>query len=919
MDQEVQQRKEEILGFFKKNKSIIPGAVAVLIALFGFFIRTRNWKLIGSSYPIDPDANLVLRYVKYVFENGRLFDLDPLRNYPVGFNGTGEFEVLSHFIVYLYKFLHFFNSNVTIEFTHIAYPAFAFFIAAIFFYLFVKKLFDYRVALLSTFLLSVVPTFLFRTMSGISDKEALATIFMFMTFYFYVSAIKSKNVKNGVLFGILSGISTALMGLVWAGVNLLFLSFGAYAIIMLLFEKFDKTQIYAHVSWIASSILMLLLFFSERYTLIVFVTSPTTAVAIFSAILSVSHYLFFEKNYFDVKDKILNKHPFGILNVAAVALISLFTFVIIYGVSPFIDILNGVYIDLVRPFGRSRWALTVAESHQPYFTDWIGQMGWQFLLLFFLGSVFMFYKIVKNLKHGWKLTAFYAAFIFLFTMSRYSPQSRFNGENGLSIFLYVGSLAIFIAGMIGLYIYSFYKFDKGIIKNIDMEHSIMFVFAYFFFGIIAARGAIRLFYIFAPVTVIIAAYFLLNVKDYIIEKNDKIPIYILSAYVLLVLINQYNSLNNLLIGLFILSLAYLVSLILDYDIGKDWHKSVSYLIILLVIASPSIAFTSNSYKQSQYITPTLNPQWVAAMEWVKKNTQEDAVFAHWWDYGYYIQTAGERATITDGGNVILPWNHFMGRNVLTGKSEEEALTFLKTHNATHLLIVKEEVGKYPAFSSIGADENYDRYSWISNFYLSPENTVEKRNETIYAYTAGTVLDDDFIYKNELFPAFGAGIGAFFIPIKEVEVKEGNATRNEIVFGQPNAALVYGGRQVNVPVNCIFFNNKEIIFGGKDALPGCIRILPTITGQQMNPIGSLMWLSKDVYEGLFAKLYLMNMQSENFRLVHGSEQEVPIALYNGELIGPIKIWEINYPKEIEPDPIYLSLEFPNPNVTIVKRR
>jgi len=63
---------------------------------------------------------------------------------------------------------------------------------------------------------------------------------------------------------------------------------------------------------------------------------------------------------------------------------------------------------------------------------------------------------------------------------------------------------------------------------------------------------------------------------------------------------------------------------------------------------------------------------------------------------------------------------------------------------------------------------------------------------------------------------------------------------------------------------------------------------------------------------------MNIQSENFKLIYGSEQEIPIAYFKGKFIGPIKIWEIDYPEDIEPNPIYLSTEFPNPNVTIVKK-
>ena len=54
----------------------------------------------------------------------------------------------------------------------------------------------------------------------------------------------------------------------------------------------------------------------------------------------------------------------------------------------------------------------------------------------------------------------------------------------------------------------------------------------------------------------------------------------------------------------------------------------------------------------------------------------NAVFGHWRDYGYWVQTLGERATVLDGGNAKSYWNHLMGRYALTGTSNKEALEFL---------------------------------------------------------------------------------------------------------------------------------------------------------------------------------------------------------------------------------------------------
>jgi len=43
--------------------------------------------------------------------------------------------------------------------------------------------------------------------------------------------------------------------------------------------------------------------------------------------------------------------------------------------------------------------------------------------------------------------------------------------------------------------------------------------------------------------------------------------------------------------------------------------------------------------------------WITSLEWLKNNTPPDAVIAAWWDYGYWIQTLGERKSLADNSTV----------------------------------------------------------------------------------------------------------------------------------------------------------------------------------------------------------------------------------------------------------------------------
>ena len=125
----------------------------------------------------------------------------------------------------------------------------------------------------------------------------------------------------------------------------------------------------------------------------------------------------------------------------------------------------------------------------------------------------------------------------------------------------------------------------------------------------------------------------------------------------------------------------------------------------------------------------------------------------------------------------------MGRNVLTAQSFTEPLGFLYAHGADYLLIVNDEIGKYPAYSTIGSDENYDRRSFIPTYILDQANTQETRNGSLLVYTGGGFpLEKNFAYEDKILPAGSTLIGGFIIPI----INDGE----KIIFVEPRAALFY---------------------------------------------------------------------------------------------------------------------------------
>ena len=226
-------------------------------------------------------------------------------------------------------------------------------------------------------------------------------------------------------------------------------------------------------------------------------------------------------------------------------------------------------------------------------------------------------------------------------------------------------------------------------------------------------------------------------------------------------------------------------------------------------------------------------------------------------------------------------------------------------------MASDDIAKYPAFSSIGSDVDWDRYSWIPVFVLDPEQTRETRDYTSYAYVRvvkGGWLDEDFKYKGEFFPKGIADIRGFWIPIREVE--------GVPIIEDPTAVIMYNDKKTQVPLECVFFEGREMKFDN-GGLKGCLQVIPALEGGKVNPIGAGMYISEKVKKTLFTQLFLFSEEGEYFKLIYSDEGVNYFILRRGlreDVLGPIKIWEISYPDGLEVPEHYYEDELPDPEVT-----
>ncbi len=535
------------------------------------------------------------------------------------------------------------------------------------------------------------------------------------------------------------------------------------------------------------------------------------------------------------------------------------------------SLISGVIDKFLNPFGKDRLGLTVAENKQPYLNDWVAQTGKTIFYLFMAGIVFLGFNIAKSLKKKKHEVLFIVSWIFMISgivFSRVSASAMFNGDNAISRLFYAAGLLFFVLTFIYLYLK----------KELRIHSNLILTFSTIFFVLIAGRGALRLFFVITPFMVFMAGYSIKNFYDY--ARNSKEELIKILCWVGL--------------GLAVLS---------------------------LIVASTSM-IASSKY-QAENTSPSANLQWQKAMQWVRENTNEGAIFSHWWDYGYWIEYLGQRRTIADGGHFQGTYrDHMIGRYILTEPNPNLSLSFMKSNNVSYLLIDQTDIGKYSAYSSIGSDENWDRMATIPVLTVDSKQTKETATGEVRVYGGTAGVGDDIIYNKNgteifipgaTFDKYGSpSYKAFLIGVL-LEIEK-NSTQGTYNIKQPQGVFYYNGAQIQIPLRYVYSDGGKVDFG--NGIDAGLSIIPMAVPQssgsvEVDHLGAAFYLGQRTLNSLFVQLFILNdpdnkyptielaHKEENYIVESLKSQGVPLndfIVYSG-IRGPIKIYKVNYPDYI----------------------
>ena len=127
---------------------------------------------------------------------------------------------------------------------------------------------------------------------------------------------------------------------------------------------------------------------------------------------------------------------------------------------------------------------------------------------------------------------------------------------------------------------------------------------------------------------------------------------------------------------------------------KSFSIKVSFVLLIFTLFMIPLFYPTNSNWINTVDIPatiltgaTNHPpsnDWLDALEWIKLNTPEDSVIASWWDYGYWIQTLAERATLADNSTLETPIIQNIARMLLS--TPNEGWKMLQDMNADYVVV-----------------------------------------------------------------------------------------------------------------------------------------------------------------------------------------------------------------------------------------
>ena len=782
------------------------------IVLLAFWIRVQGIDRLPDRQFTSNDAYLFASQAQEIAEQGTLPARDMRRWLPHGRDNGQIFPLYAYAIAYTHKAIGWVSPKLTLYHIQVYISAICFILGLGVLCFFLARVYGVTFALIVTLLLATLPGSMERSAAGFGDRDAWCWMLGIFAVTSYLWKEGMEPGRRRWIATALAGFTVFLGGLSWEG-------FGFFVLMIVAVElyKFCSTDTEQHLK---EYLLYMLMFVPWLYLISPAYRSGygfSTHVAALMLLPPLMVFALRGSKFLLLKYiEQLRPHPrklawgLTLLSIAA-------------GVG-YIFMQAGTFAETAYPFRESQLMQNVGELGDPNFRYWAGRYG----AVFVLGSL----GLIAASLHLWKW-------------------------KGLPLVI---SLSLFVGT-------TFFRTQVN--------------------GWVSADTCNTLFLVSLGLTVLSFAIACLQKEK---AENELVTLATLAWFLLWVGLSRGGKRHDFFIGmplaygtawLLYFSPVHLVQRLKDAEILYPHVKERLATAIFTVIALIAVLFwtpVGGHAHKSVYAAARMRPPIPGqnsrseVFKWMHDTLPKESVIAANWDHGTQLNILGSVNTVVDSDHFIPHWIHLYYRHVFSAQDAREALAFLKTHNATHLMLTERGVlSRSQKYSSMGSDENSDR-----QFELYQLTRTETPIGTPYRMRPrgrGALLD--FIEIARTSPDT-LSITAHF--------KDENEAVTEGELGEILVRDVTVERTVSTPNSQI---SVDIEDGG--------LVLDFDSETRLNRayyIPPLGWNS------LTVKLFLRGEHTDIF---------VPVYPTDDATAKDIKVWEIRYPPDIETDEKYLATE------------
>ena len=849
------------------TKHIGAAALLLLILLVGGWIRLQGLPTLPTGQFASNDAYLYYSHAETLVTHGTLPETDMHRWVPLGRDLTEMLHGYAYILAYTYKCLKLFFPDITLYEVQRVAPTVSFLIGIAVLCCFLYLRFGLSSTTVVGILLAVMPGSIERSSAGFSDRDSWCWLLGILAVipYLYKEHTEPRK-RTRYLYTALSGGFVFLGGLSWEG-------FGGFVLAIVGIElwRFLTTDTEEHLSeyvlWVLMFVPGLYLFcpayhsgggFSSHIT--AFLLMPPLVVLILRTLRYV-----------------LMRHPrFAVFlseQVSARALSLLLCAVCLLIGLAYLALQRDTFTQSIVPFSGASVMETVGELHSPSDTYWYHRYGG----VLFLASTCL---IAGAIRLWGKKASILAATLTFFTAATFFRQYLYHVLSpGLCEYLFYGAVAFTPIAALGVAV------RRAASVKHEQVYIAMAVWMLLWLGL--ARDAQRYdFFIGVPlaffsavaiqfITTRIGQHIKVSREVEKVEENTEAPISRAAQKKgrMKQRKQRIKRKNVDARGPRVGPLCF---------IPQTWVKTGLTLACLTLLlfweppgSSARYGLTLRGYATRvtpEVVLPGRETPIANACQWLHTHPAKNAIVAADWTHGNYLNVLGGVQTVIDADHYIMHWIDLYEEHVAAAQSEREALEFLKTHDATHLLLNKEDVLHIVSKHTHARTQPKHPLYMVPLVRHAPIGSPNASMVPVHKDIAITSVEIDFYHTP--------------ITVK-AHLKNKKTVKLPYIkhFGE-SKETVHDTHTHTPEVSTETEETRE----AENRNGGILHYFDAKTQQE-----HLYYLSPRSWNSLAVKLFLRGEQSDAF---------VPVYPESGHAAA-VKIWEIHYPRDITENPKYLQ--------------